>query len=191
MEYEKFMNISLPRFQNIHENKKNGVTYTPVELAEFVVKKAVNYLDNDLFLNKKIKILDPSIGDGILVKELLLNLDIKTFSEIEIVGIDLDSSNFEKITSLIKDNYPNVKLTLLMDDFLDFYDANKESSFDIIIANPPYIRTQIIGSEKSQKIAKDFNLKGKTDIYYAFMMAMYSLLSNNGVLATITSKRFL
>lgn len=191
MEYEKVMNISLPRFQNIHENKKNGVTYTPVELAEFVVKKAVNYLDNDLFLNKKIKILDPSIGDGILVKELLLNLDIKTFSEIEIVGIDLDSSNFEKITSLIKDNYPNVKLTLLMDDFLDFYDANKESSFDIIIANPPYIRTQIIGSEKSQKIAKDFNLKGKTDIYYAFMMAMSSLLSNNGVLATITSNRFL
>ena len=50
------MNISLPRFQNIHENKKNGVTYTPVELAEFVVKKAVNYLDNDLFLNKKIKV---------------------------------------------------------------------------------------------------------------------------------------
>ena len=78
-----------------------------------------------------------------------------------------------------------------MDDFLDFYDANKESRFNIIIANPPYIRTQIIGSEKSQKIAKDFNLKGKTDIYYGFMMAMSSLLSNDGVLATITSNRFL
>ncbi len=33
------MNISLPRFQNIHEDKKNGVTYTPIELAEFVAKK--------------------------------------------------------------------------------------------------------------------------------------------------------
>jgi tRNA1(Val) A37 N6-methylase TrmN6 len=63
-------------------------------------------------------------------------------------------------------------LKLLKDDFLEFYDSNKDSDFDIIIANPPYIRTQIIGSEKSQKIAKDFNLKGKTDIYYAFMMAM-------------------
>jgi len=185
------MNISLPRFQNIHEDKKNGVTYTPIELAEFVAKKAINYLDNSLFINKKIKILDPSIGDGILIEQLLLNLDVEKFFELEIVGIDLDNSNFEKITAFIKDKYPNVKLTLLMDDFLDFYDLNKESSFDIIIANPPYIRTQIIGSEKSQKIAKDFNLKGKTDIYYAFMMGMASLLSNNGVLATITSNRFL
>lgn len=191
VEYEKVMNISLPRFQNIHEDKKNGVTYTPIELAEFVAKKAINYLDNSLFINKKIKILDPSIGDGILIEQLLLNLDVEKFFELEIVGIDLDNSNFEKITAFIKDKYPNVKLTLLMDDFLDFYDLNKESSFDIIIANPPYIRTQIIGSEKSQKIAKDFNLKGKTDIYYAFMMGMASLLSNNGVLATITSNRFL
>ena len=191
VEYGTVMNISLPRFQNIHEDKKNGITYTPIELAEFVAKKAINYLDSSLFLNKKIKILDPSIGDGILIEQLLLNLDIEKFSELEIVGIDLDSSNFEKITAFIKNKYPNVKLTLLMDDFLDFYDSNKESSFDIIIANPPYIRTQIIGSEKSKQIAKNFNLKGKTDIYYAFMMGMASLLSNNGVLATITSNRFL
>lgn len=33
------MNILASRFQNIHEDKKNGVTYTPVELAEFVAKK--------------------------------------------------------------------------------------------------------------------------------------------------------
>lgn len=191
MEHEAVMNISLPRFQNIHEDKKNGVTYTPVELAEFVAKKTISYFDSKLFLNKKIKILDPSIGDGILVKELLLKLDTEKFSEIEIVGIDLDNSNFEEITSTVKEKYPNVTLTLLMDDFLDFYDANRESKFDIIIANPPYIRTQIIGSEKSQKIAKNFNLKGKTDIYYGFMMAMSSLLSNDGVLATITSNRFL
>ncbi len=191
VEYEKVMNISLPRFQNIHEDKKNGVTYTPIELAEFVAKKALSYLDNALFLNKKIKILDPSVGDGILIEQLLLNSDTEKFSEIEIIGVDLDESNFEKITSSIEEKYSNVKLKLLKDDFLEFYDSNKDSDFDIIIANPPYIRTQIIGSEKSQKIAKDFNLKGKTDIYYAFMMAMSNLLGNNGVLATITSNRFL
>ena len=49
------MNISLPRFQNIHEDKKNGVTYTPIELAEFVAKKTIGYFDSQLFLNKKIK----------------------------------------------------------------------------------------------------------------------------------------
>ena len=109
VEYEKFMNISLPRFQNIHEDKKNGVTYTPIELAEFVAKKALSYLDNALFLNKKIKILDPSVGDGILIEQLLLNLDTEKFSEIEIIGVDLDESNFEKITSSIEEKYSNVK----------------------------------------------------------------------------------
>lgn len=113
------------------------------------------------------------------------------FSEVEIVGVDLDDSHFEEIKTSIQNEYPNVKLILLKNDFLDFYDSNKENYFDIIIANPPYIRTQIIGSEKSQKISKEFDLKGKTDIYYAFMMVIAKLLSHNGVSATITSNRFL
>ncbi|MBP6409225.1 MAG: Eco57I restriction-modification methylase domain-containing protein [Fusobacteriaceae bacterium] len=185
------MNILASRFQNIHEDKKNGVTYTPVELAEFVAKKAISYLDSSDFSNKKIRVLDPSIGDGILISELLRNLEVSKFSEVEIVGVDLDDSHFEEIKTSIQNEYPNVKLILLKNDFLDFYDSNKENYFDIIIANPPYIRTQIIGSEKSQKISKEFDLKGKTDIYYAFMMVIAKLLSHNGVSATITSNRFL
>ena len=185
------MNIYLSRFQNIHENKKNGVTYTPVVLAEFVAKKIIGYLDNGLFINRKIKILDPGVGDGVLIKQLLRHLDTEKFSEIEITGVDLDNCYFKQIESVIKVQYPNVTLKLLQEDFLDFYDANKESRFDIIVANPPYIRTQVIGSEKSRKISREFNLKGKTDIYYAFMMAMANLLSENGISGTITSNRFL
>lgn len=186
------MNIAVPRFQNVHEHKQNGVTYTPVVLAEFLAKKSLSYFDKSLFLNKCIRILDPSIGDGILILELLKALDCSYFREIEVVGIDVDDTHFNVIQTLIFENYPNVKLTLDKIDFLDFYEKNKDTnSFDFIVANPPYIRTQIIGSKRSQELSKLFNLKGKVDIYYAFMIAISNLLSDVGVSATITSNRFL
>ena len=76
--------------------------------------------------------------------------------------------------------------------FLEYYVERSEGeSFDLIIANPPYVRNQVLGSDKSRELSKIFDTKGKVDIYYIFMLALTNLLSEFGLMATITSNRFL
>lgn len=53
------------------------------------------------------------------------------------------------------------------------------------------MRTQNLGSEKSKKIAKNFNLTGKVDLYYPFLIGMTNVLKKGGVLGVITSNRYL
>jgi len=63
--------------------------------------------------------------------------------------------------------------------------------FDLLIANPPYIRTQVLGAEQTQFLRQNFGLKGRIDIYQAFLVAMKAVLNPNGVAGVIVSNRFL
>jgi len=64
-------------------------------------------------------------------------------------------------------------------------------TFDLVIANPPYVRTQVLGAEKSKRLAQDFQLTGRVDLYHAFAVAMTTTLRPGGVLALLCSNRFL
>ena len=70
-------------------------------------------------------------------------------------------------------------------DFLEFVSENfgtdgqgllfapeDSECFDLIIANPPYVRTQIMGSHQAQHISQRFGLSGRVDLYHAFILAM-------------------
>ena len=62
---------------------------------------------------------------------------------------------------------------------------------DIVIANPPYVRTQILGAQKAQALSRAFRLKGRIDLYQVFMVAMTQCLKDNGIIGVITSNRFI
>ncbi|MGH9426852.1 MAG: Eco57I restriction-modification methylase domain-containing protein, partial [Terriglobia bacterium] len=62
---------------------------------------------------------------------------------------------------------------------------------DLVIANPPYVRTQILGAEKAQVLSQAFGLKGRVDLYHAFVLAITALLRDRGVLGIIVSNRFM
>jgi hypothetical protein len=63
--------------------------------------------------------------------------------------------------------------------------------FDLIIANPPYVRTQIMGSVNAQALAADFGLTGRVDLYHAFLLGMIEVLAENGIAGIIVSNRFM
>ncbi|WP_250851953.1 N-6 DNA methylase [Escherichia coli] len=67
--------------------KKNGVVYTPQYLADYVAEKIISY--SDLFKDKqnsekKIQVLDPACGDGILLKALECRLKKNKYNKCEI-----------------------------------------------------------------------------------------------------------
>lgn len=187
------MSKKINRYSELNEVKITGSTYTPKELADFVAEK-LTVLFQSSFHNKdkKIKIFDPSVGDGILIFSLIDKLLTKGYSNLEILALDIDSQHFSLMKSNIEKNYPNLSFNLVNEDFYSFYSENLDSTrFDLIIANPPYIRTQIMGEDKSKKVASIFNIKGKVDAYHAFMIGLTNLLDEFGYMATITSNKFL
>ena len=63
--------------------------------------------------------------------------------------------------------------------------------FDAVIANPPYVRTQVLGAAAAQELARRFGLTGRVDLYHAFVKAIANVLKPGGVLGLLTSNRFL
>ncbi len=90
-------------------------------------------------------------------------------------------------------------VTFHQEDFLsvcsgkmDLFSGGSLSEFaDIVIANPPYVRTQILGSERAQQLSRLYNLSGRIDLYFPFIIAMTNALKKGGLMGVITSNRYL
>ena len=178
------------RYSNESENKSNGVVYTPKRMAEYLANSMLMY--SDLSANDVVSIIDPAIGDGELVMALLSFLHSKEINA-RVVGFDIDDNAIERTKKRITSDFPDVGLEIINGDFLEFVPRliKEERKFDYVIANPPYIRTQILGSSKSKKLSEILNLKGRIDIYYAFLVASVQVLAPKGVAGFITSNKFM
>jgi len=182
------------------EIKKTGATFTPKPLADFLSSRIIALLTP----NQSISILDPACGDG----ELLLSISTKLAKAghlFSLSGYDFNKSYLSSAQIRLQE-VDSQHTTLTNGDFLEAISLpNQQFSFgfdggshvkinelfDIVIANPPYVRTQVMGSGNAQKLAQKFNLKGRVDLYYAFLIAMTNSLKDNGILGVITSNRYL
>src|SRR5688572_8657965 len=133
------------------EIKQSGATFTPKGLADLLAGKI---LGNNRI--NKVSVLDPACGEG----ELLLAMGqrlTKSNIEFELTGYDA-SSQYLGVARERLSEFGNDKLTLINGDFLQ---SSISQSFDIVIANPPYVRTQVLGSVLAQVLSKKFGLKGR------------------------------
>ncbi|BDX39125.1 type II DNA modification methyltransferase [Tenuifilaceae bacterium CYCD] len=180
--------------------KNSGATFTPTELADYLASKIFIELNNEP--TTSYTILDPACGEGELLTALAKIVETKTNNvSIKLKGFDTNidyiisaKTNLSRVT--------NYSVDLQHKDFLEtegvceepvnLFSTKVETEYaDIVIANPPYVRTQLLGAEKAQKIAKRFNLKGRVDLYYPFLIAMTNVLKKGGLLGVITSNRYL
>lgn len=175
------------------EIKKSGATFTPIRLADYLSKKIFSSINPS---QSSLTVLDPACGSGSLLSAIykighhriksLIGYDTNEEYLTE-ARISLQNFDSEKIFNFICEDFlsvcPNVP-NLCMD--------NSRNEFaDIVIANPPYVRTQVLGAEKARQLSRDFNLTGRVDLYYPFLMAMTNALKKGGILGVITSNRYL
>lgn len=190
------------RYQSVAATKANGETYTPKELSDFVARHICNIFDFNS--EKTIKILDPSIGDGELSISLLDEVKKFHSGKIELFAFDTNAAALAMARDRVENSHPDCILHFKDRDFLQFViDGDREPdllsmgsnqdkpSFDLIIANPPYVRTQIMGADEAQRLAVTFGLTGRVDLYQAFLLAMAKVLSPNGAAGFIVSNRFM
>ncbi|MCD4781102.1 MAG: N-6 DNA methylase [Candidatus Omnitrophica bacterium] len=187
------------RFSKI-DRKINGIHYTPNNLSRFVAKKM---LDECNKLNKKrIKIFDPAVGDGALLESLSEQLLVRGYNDFEIYGFDTNSCAINTSIKRLVSSFNN-HILLSRQDFLDyvldkygitinlFNNESEIHKFDLIISNPPYVRTQQLGAVKAQKISRNFGLRGRVDLYHAFIVGISRVLKEGGIAGIIVSNRFL
>lgn len=179
--------------KKINNKKKTGATFTPELLANFLADKLLHYYKH---LSYASCVLDPACGDGALLAALYKKGKV---SSSNIIGYDTNNTYLSVAKQCIAEISRNNDSKFYNEDFLavcpnnqDLFSTNIKREFaDLIIANPPYVRTQVLGAKKAQQLAKDFNLTGRVDLYYPFFMAMTNALKFGGVLGVITSNRYI
>lgn len=189
-----------PRYSEVDREKSDGATYTPMAFARFVAERMLQVAD--LPKSGKIRVLDPACGDGSLLDALIINLPSIFRKRVEAVGYDTDPEAIRIATQRLRKNFPDLDVNLQQKDFLehalnlqgggDLFSAGEvQEPFHLVIANPPYVRTQVMGAQQAQRLAQSFGLTGRVDLYYPFLLGISQVLAENGVTGVITSNRFM
>ena len=192
--------INKPRYSDVSREKLDGATYTPIAFARFVAEQMVQAAE--LPKSGKIRVLDPACGDGALLDALIKSLPLEIRKRIEVVGYDTNLEAIQIASQRFQQDFPELDVCLEQKDFLElvlnlqndgelFSTKEAHDLFHLVIANPPYVRTQIIGAKQAQQLAKKFGLTGRVDLYYPFLLGISQVLANNGVTGVITSNRFM
>lgn len=181
------------------ERKATGSHFTPLDLAAFVAQEMLK-LWQPLPNQHQIRVFDPALGDGELLLAILRNLKEKK-KEILVSGFETDKQAMLSAEERVRCQFPQARIRFHNEDFLDqaieylappnLFQNSQPEQFDLVISNPPYVRTQVMGAKKSQILARQFALTGRADLYYAFILAIAPYLNPNGVLGIIVSNRFM
>ena len=165
--------------------KAHGVHYTPAELAGFLCEEALALAGDQ----RPLRVLDPACGDGSLLLALAGAAGADRAGDMRVVGLDQDAEALEVARGVLAP-LPFAGVELRRADFLAD-GAPPPGGFDLIVANPPYVRTQVLGAERSRQLARAHGLSGRVDLFHAFLRAMTGQLRDGGVLALLCSNRFL
>jgi adenine-specific DNA-methyltransferase len=191
----------MKRYSNVSTVKSEGVTFTPPSLAKFMAENIAKKLSENHNVNKIIKIFDPACGDGALLLAAGLALKKHGFTKIELTGFDVNGENLRNAATVIEEQFIATNFDLIEGDFLehslsqrtngDLFKQSSPMQFDAAIANPPYVRTQVLGAERAQELSKNFGLKGRLDLYHPFFIAINEMLTQSGVIGIVTSNRYM
>lgn len=96
------------------------------------------------------------------------------------------------IYNLFKNTEKSLGYKVNFDFEINFSEVfHKKGGFDVVIANPPYVRVDKIPLAQKKHFKKIFkSTVGKYDLYYLFIEKSSQLLKNKGELAFITPNKF-
>ncbi|MEL7667025.1 MAG: N-6 DNA methylase [Actinomycetota bacterium] len=186
------------RYSSASEAKASGRTYTPAPLARFVARNILDSASGQAE-RSSISVLDPAVGDGELIIALLDDAVSRyPTARFMVTGFDTNESALALAQERIASRFPAVALSLRAGDFLNHVLLSKtlladsaQDQFDIVIANPPYVRTQVIGAQTATAIRQQWGLTGRVDLYHAFVRAIADVLAPDGTAGIIISNRFI
>lgn len=178
------------RYKNIQDSKRNGVVYTPSDMASYISNLMFSY-NSERKSSGKITVLDPAVGGGDLLIAMVNTLFNAGIKDIEVVGYETDEEVAKNTKDMLMSQFPFINVDIRIGDFLSEVEKGNVEKFDYVIANPPYIRTQILGSNRAKEMAEKIKVNGRFDIYYAFLIYTKLVMKDTGIAGYITSNKFM
>lgn len=202
-----------PYFNDVHDR-------TPYNFKRHAIQSSLYGADIDLGAVEiaKLRLWLSLVVDEENLQQIkpLPNLDYKIVTGNSLIGIEIDALNdymtvqIEKEKDLLFDETDVNKKAehkKIIDDLINtlthgmkvfdfelFFSEvfHKKDGFDVIIANPPYVKEQghkeIFREVKKGKLRKFYN--GKMDLFYFFFHLSLNLTADNGSIAFITTNYF-
>ena len=96
------------------KKKENGVVYTPSEMASYLSKQMLKYLKNN---GDELSIIDPSVGKGNLLIELLKNINLSE-KKVSVIGYETDPYIARFAQERIKLLFPSISIEIRNKNFL-------------------------------------------------------------------------
>jgi adenine-specific DNA-methyltransferase len=158
-----------------------GAVYTPSEVAAAVVR----YVKPDL-PSRRLRILEPSVGDGAFLGQLAALLPYHDY-----IAVDIDRG----VVDMLSENtacWP-ASTYLHTGDFIEFSCDSIEvgtERFDLIVGNPPFIRKHNFPDTFKDVLRRlsdlvQYPLQDLKNSWAAFLIASAELVSDDGVVAFV------
>lgn len=196
----------------LDRNKHQGVVATPDEIVKFMIELSIKNIGKDI---NKIRWYDPCSGSGKFPYEILKlainSLEITSevdlpqiyFSEISEDGYSATLINIKNIltdSNLSIEKYIKLgRLKGFLGDALEVNTSkktlisNKNISADVVIGNPPYVRSNLIEKTYKSKLKylypEVFN--SNEDLYVYFYSNANNIVEKDGLVCFISPQSFM
>lgn len=185
---------------------EHGEVFTRRWVVELILDLAGYTTDRDL---SRLRVLEPACGSGAfllpMVERLLQSAAAHsreiTEANAAIVAFDLLSANVAasraRVESVLVEGGVEAKVASSLAstwvqrrDFL--LQPPPESTFDLVVGNPPYIRLEAVPRERSDAYRRAcFTMGGRADVYIGFYEHGLLALRQGGVLGFICADRWM
>ncbi|MDP8209155.1 MAG: N-6 DNA methylase [Candidatus Electryonea clarkiae] len=195
----------------IEVENHHGTYYTPQYISRFFIKFLKENTTPSNFRTQRI--IDPACGSGIFLRTALeficdLNSDLDINDVVSAAytntwGYDKDANaiNASKLSLsllhiILAKKFPenlNTNCINSLEEFSpDGAGRNYQESFDVVLANPPFIKWEDNSVDTQQKIKEILGESaiGRNDLYHAFLRIGMNLVSPGGFLLYVLPQSF-
>lgn len=170
------------------ERNRQGQFSTPFPLARQMVSRTFAQCCPDHW--KTPRVLEPSCGSGVFISALLAD----TSQAFAFTGIERDAA-YARIAAEL---FTGDNIEIVTDDFFRFADiAEHQEAFDVIVANPPYVRhhhipfaDKVLYQSRVLR-SQGMQVNGLSGLYVYFILLSDALLKDGAVATWIIPSEFL
>ncbi len=162
-----------------------GQFSTPFSLAAQISSFSANLTE----AGTKKSMLEPACGSGVFFSAFIG----QGLTDYSFTGVEIDSA----YASICEDLFSENDVKVITDDFFSVIEsAELQSSFDLIVTNPPYVRHHHIDIETKQQLKTEImsqqgiQVSGLSGLYVYYIILCHTLLKEGGIASWLVPSEF-